>query len=88
MELLWFSTNLSRDVRLKGEGKVLQTAQLWILPVQVLFPSQAGGQGRSHCLERGQGPGQASPASQRPCAAPCPAAPGFPCMGRNLLLGL
>lgn len=32
-ELVWFSTNLGRDVGLKGEGEVLRTAQLWVLLV-------------------------------------------------------
>lgn len=44
-ELLWFSTNLGRDVSLEGEGKVLQTAQLWVLPALILpFPRGWKGQ--------------------------------------------
>lgn len=84
--LLWFSTNLGGDVRLKGEGKVLQTAQLWVLPVLILpFPS--GWKGQVPLLQCGQGPGQATAASQGPRAALCPATPSFSVDGQKLAPG-
>lgn len=45
-KLVPFSTNLGRDVGLKGEGEVLWTAQLWVLLVYIFFPFLSGKTGQ------------------------------------------
>lgn len=42
MELVCFSRNLGRDVRLREEGEVLHTAELWILPGLIFLVDGAG----------------------------------------------
>lgn len=41
-ELVWFSTNLGKEVGWKEEGEVLRTAQLWFLLVRIFFPFPSG----------------------------------------------
>lgn len=71
-ELVWFSTNLGRDVRLKGEAKVLQTAQLWVLLVLIFFPFPNGGTGQIPAWSAGRSwPGHRGEPGAMCCSLPC-----------------
>lgn len=70
-ELVWFSTNLGRDVRLKGEGKVLQTAQLRVLLVFIFFPFPHGGTGQIPACSTGRSwPGHRGQPGAMCCSLP------------------
>lgn len=72
-ELVWFPTNLGGDVGLKGEGKVLQTAQLWVLPVLIFLPFPSGWKGQVPLPGEWAGPwpGQLGEPEAECCSLPC-----------------